>query len=387
VLIEHRLELVLPLVDRVVALNRQGRLLGEGAPQSFFHMHAAQLVAEGIWLPATVRLQLALGQAGVALPPLPLTPDAAAAVLRAHIQQAPPLRHAPSGVDEMTPASQPPAIQAEDLAFHYATGPAVLRGITLQAAQGDFLALVGSNGAGKSTLARLLIGLLTLQAGRLHILGRRVTARNARRLPQQVGYVFQNPEHQFVSETVADEIAFSLRGHLPNERIQRCLDRLLTQFQLVEHAQANPFTLSWGQKRRLSVATMLAVEPPILILDEPTLGQDQQNVAMLASLLREINAQGTTVVLITHDMELVADVARSVTVLHEGNLLYHGSVRRLFAHPDLLEKAQLDLPPPARLGHALDRPDLLTLADWVAAIGQADGISGLVRPKGWCISH
>ena len=362
VIIEHRLDLVLPLVDRVVALNRQGRLLGEGAPHSFFHTHATQLSAEGIWLPAMVRLRLALGEQGHVLPPLPLDVDEAAEVLQTVALK--PAQPTPV----VQTLAQPSSIHLEQLRFRYGNGPEVLHGIDLQMSPGDFLALVGSNGSGKSTLARHLVGLLTPQSGKYHILGQHITLRNAPSLPQQVGYVFQNPEHQFVAEQVADEIAFSMRGRWHNNEVQRRVDQLLAQFKLTAHAEVNPFTLSWGQKRRLSVATMVALDQPILLLDEPTLGQDQQNVETLMALLQQLNQQGVTIVLITHDMELVAEVARTVAVLHQGELLYHGTVRDLFTQPTLLATSQLELPPLARLGHHLHRHDLLTVADWVAAM-------------------
>lgn len=316
VIIEHRLDLVLPLVDRVVALNQQGAILSEGDAQSFFTRHAHALIAEGIALPTRVRAQLGL---------LPA--------------------RTPSPIDEqMGDDSRPWAFEMAQLRFRYGNGPEVLHGITLQVQQGDFLALVGSNGSGKSTLARHLVGLHAPQAGELHILGQRITQRNARHLPQRVGYVFQNPEHQFVAESVVDEVAYSMRGRWPDTEIARRVDALLKHFKLDAHAQSNPFMLSWGQKRRLSVAGMVALEQQILVLDEPTLGQDAQNITALIAMLRQLNAQGTTIVLITHDMQLVAEVANHAAVLHQGHLLYHGPTDALFDQRALLTTAQLDAP-------------------------------------------
>lgn len=308
VIIEHRLDLVMPLVDRVVALNGAGKILAQGTPDTFFQSNAVRLVEEGIVMPASVRRHL---------PTTAAIPDAIAT------------------------AGTPLAIHLEQLRFHYPRGPEVLRGINLQVKQGDFLALIGSNGSGKSTLARHLVGLLTPQGGSLHILGQRIHRRNTRHLAQQVGYVFQNPEHQFVTERVADEIAFSMRGRWDEQEITARVDHLLAQFNLAAHADANPFRLSWGQKRRLSVATMVALDQRILILDEPTLGQDARNMAILLALLQQLNAQGTTIVVITHDMEFVAAAARTVAVLHQGELLFSGAVDELFARPELLVAAQL----------------------------------------------
>jgi energy-coupling factor transporter ATP-binding protein EcfA2 len=158
-----------------------------------------------------------------------------------------------------------------------------------------------------------------------------------------------------------------MRGRWTDHEVQHRVAQLLARFNLGTCAEANPFTLSWGQKRRLSVATMIALDQPILVLDEPTLGQDRQNVDALILLLQQLHQQGTTIILITHDMELVADVAHTVAVLHQGQLLYHGTTRHLFTQPNLLAEAQLDLPALAHLSHQLHRPDLLTVADWVAA--------------------
>lgn len=130
-----------------------------------------------------------------------------------------------------------------------------------------------------------------------------------------------------------------------DNEVQQRVDQLLARFNLSAYAEANPFTLSWGQKRRLSVATMIALDQPILVLDEPTLGQDRQNVDALIALIQQLHQQGTTIVLITHELELVAEVANTVTVLHQGQLRYHGTTRHLFAQPNLLAEAQLELPP------------------------------------------
>jgi energy-coupling factor transport system ATP-binding protein len=360
VVIEHRLELVLPLIDRVVALDHRGQVLGDGPPRRFFREHAPRLEEEGIRLPATQRLWLELRRRGHSLPSLPLDIDEAAQELRG-------LTPCPAQPSMRPPApaprpASPPAIRMERLRFRYAKGPEVLHGVDLTVQRGESLALVGSNGSGKSTLARHIAGLVKPQNGALHVLGERVTRRHTKRLARQVGYVLQNPEHQLVADSVVEEIGYSMHGLFAEDEIARRADLLMTRFGLSAHAEADPFRLSWGQKRRLSVATMVALDQPILILDEPTLGQDQRNAAALATLLQDLNRTGTTVVLITHDMELVAEVARTVAVLHQGRLLFTGRVDGLFALPDVMEAARLELPPLARLGRLLGRADNFTAA-------------------------
>jgi energy-coupling factor transport system ATP-binding protein len=173
-------------------------------------------------------------------------------------------------------------------------------------------------------------------------------------LSRSVGYVFQNPEHQFVSLTVRDELAFSLHAYrVPEAEIEPRVQALLREFGLEEHADSNPYQLSQGQKRRLSVATMLAVEPGVLILDEPTFGQDMENAERIAQQLARLNKAGTTIVVITHDMKLVGECAHRAGVLVAGETLFEGSPRELFSRPDLLERACLAPPPLYELSRRL----------------------------------
>jgi len=188
-----------------------------------------------------------------------------------------------------------------------------------------------------------------------------------------VGYVFQNPEHQFVTSSVQEELRFGLRRlPLSEAEVTQRVARVLEQFDLSRYARAHPFTLSHGEKRRLSVATMVLNDQRILILDEPTFGQDQRNATALLHLLRTLNQAGQTILFITHDMTLVAEYARHVAVLVQGRLRYHGPTAHLFAQADLLQEAHLRLPPVAQLTQHLAMTDdlrwkeILTLDQLIA---------------------
>jgi len=201
--------------------------------------------------------------------------------------------------------------------------------------QGDFVALVGPNGAGKSTLAHLLLGLKEPQQGTIALFGRDVRVLAPEERIRYAGLVFQNPEHQFVTERVWDELAYTLRVHGWDEtRIRARVQALLARFRLQDYAQYNPFRLSQGQKRRLSVGTMLAGGPRLLIFDEPTFGQDRNTAYALMDLMLDLNREGVTIVVITHDMRLVRQYARHVLLLQEGRLAFHGPTEVFFQSHD-----------------------------------------------------
>ena len=382
VLIEHRLDAALPLVDRVIAIDRQGQMLADGAPHDVFKREGDALQREGIWLPQTCRLAQALAQQGYDFPRCPLSLDEAEALLRllfaeqtsgiSHISLSPGGR----GQGEHEFANTQPAVAISHLTFHYANGAPVLNDISLQIQRGRFFALVGANGSGKTTLARHLVGLLRPSSGTVEVLGRDVRGQSPLTLARQAGYVFQNPEHQFVTERVADELAYSLRGRFEQMEIDRRVSKLLHTFGLEGYEDANPFSISQGQKRRLSVATMVALEQPILILDEPSFGQDQQSTAALMSTLQSLHQQGVTIIFITHDMQLVCEYADEVAVLNAGRLLFQGSPYELFRRPQIVEQASLALPPLAELGRRMGEPGLLTIDDWLNYAERRSRIEG-----------
>jgi energy-coupling factor transport system ATP-binding protein len=180
-----------------------------------------------------------------------------------------------------------------------------------------------------------------------------------------VGYVFQNPEHQFVTEKVADELSFSLRRYCSRQETTRRVEELLATFGLDGLAGQNPFSLSQGQKRRLSVATMIALGQQILILDEPTFGLDQAGSHKVMEMLRTLHNSGKTIILITHDMQLVLEYAESVSVLGGKRILFRGHPHDLFLRPELLASTGLNPPLEIMLGQRLGDPLLFARSGWV----------------------
>jgi energy-coupling factor transport system ATP-binding protein len=280
-LVEHRVAAALPLVDRVVVLSPGGGVLADGDPGRVFAGHGAALAEAGVWVPGEP-------------PRPPLTVPAAAG---------------------------PTLLTSRDLRFGWPGGPGpAVDGADVDLAAGQLVGLLGPNGSGKSTLALLLAGLLRPDAGSVHatpalagdprLAGRPVWRWRARDLVDRVGTVFQDPEHQFLTGRLTDELAVGpRRSGMPPARIAATVADLLERLRLSHLAEANPFTLSGGEKRRLSVATALAAAPRLLVLDEPTFGQDRRTWSELVDLLGALRADGTAVLAATHDAEFVAALA------------------------------------------------------------------------------
>jgi energy-coupling factor transport system ATP-binding protein len=343
VVVEHRLDQLMHLIDRVVVLGPDGALLDDGEPHQVLERQSRALDAFGIWKPQVSELADALG-----LRPYPITLNEAQTALSGLAPSAPEVM--PRGAD----SSGQSAVSIRGLSAAYGRGPTVLRDVHFEVPRGDIVALVGANGSGKSTLAHHLIATLRAPRGTVFLEERDIRDVPQRELAESVGYVFQNPEHQFVERTVFDELAFGprLRGQ-PEAQVRAKVEAMLDDFGLLGLAAANPFKLSHGEKRRLSVATMLILNQRILVLDEPTFGQDRRHAAGLLDKFRVLNANGTTLVVITHDMRLVAEHAHRVVVLKEGRLLARTSVDDLFDDPALLEEAHLEVPPIRALAQRL----------------------------------
>ncbi|MDL9978173.1 ABC transporter ATP-binding protein [Microbacterium sp. ASV49] len=228
----------------------------------------------------------------------------------------------------------------------------ILHGIDLDIRRGEFVAIAGANGAGKTTLLQALAGVLKPPRDAVRIDGRDVSHLSSRELTRTIGFVFQNPEHQFVAHTVAGELAY---GGASAEAV----DEMLSRFGLADKADVHPFLLSGGQKRRLSVGTALIAGAPILALDEPTFGQDRGRAEEILAILRDLHAAGTTVIVVTHDMQLIADHADRVVVLAEGRVAADADPHALFADDAVLTRAGLK-PPPLRqaLGGLTQHPEL-----------------------------
>ncbi|KRB37117.1 ABC transporter ATP-binding protein [Microbacterium sp. Root180] len=384
-LVEHNLDAAVGFVDRVVVLDDAGRLAADGPVDDVLRGRADDLHAMGVWLPVSTIAALRLRRAGYVLDPLPLTPDELHAALEAQppppsvVERAafPPVVERAALPPVVERAALPPVVEraqrdetprAPLIAVRGLTvrrGRAeVLHGVDLDVAAGEFVAIVGANGAGKTTLIQALAGVIPPPRGTVRVGGLDIGRSDARTLSSRIGFVFQNPEHQFIAHTVFDEVAHGLRlQRLSDDEVRERTMALLRRFGLEGRAEAHPFLLSGGQKRRLSVGTALVAGAPVLVLDEPTFGQDRARADELLGLLGELNAEGTTVIVVTHDMQLVTEYAHRTVVLDDGRVVAAGPTAAVFGDADLIERSGLRLPPLRRALHGLaQHPELSAVA-------------------------
>jgi energy-coupling factor transport system ATP-binding protein len=237
------------------------------------------------------------------------------------------------------------------------------------------LALLGTNGSGKTTVAKILNGIYKPSSGTVLVLGQDVTKRAVRKmLPKHVGYVFQNPDHQIFTRRVSDEIAYGLKNlEVPEEEMEGRIAEALETVGLADLADEDPLFLGKGQRQRLAVASILAMQPEIIIVDEPTTGQDYRMVCGIMDLLTELHERGNTVLIITHDMTLVANYCQRIVVLLNGRDIFDGSPRELFSDPELIRATQLCAPQAISLSVAMrekneNYPLLLNTWEWVRAL-------------------
>jgi energy-coupling factor transport system ATP-binding protein len=352
VLIEHNLDAAMALVDRVVVLDRDGRLFADGPADVVLRTQAQALFEMGVWLPASTLAALRLRAAGYVLDPLPLTPaalaDALARTPAPLARERSPQRSADAATHRSALRGEEAAVSVRGLTLTRGKRT-VLHDVRVEIGRGEFVAVIGENGAGKSSLVQAIGGVMTVPRGTVFVDGRDVRRTPPPRLAERVGFVFQNPEHQFIAHTVFDEMAHGLRRRrLPDAEVTTRTWAMLERFGLAGAADAHPFLLSGGQKRRLSVGTALVGGARILVLDEPTFGQDRARADEVLRLLRELNDAGTTIIVVSHDMQLVSEHADRTLVLSRGELVAARPTAEVFADDDLLSRAGLRPPPLVR---------------------------------------
>lgn len=224
------------------------------------------------------------------------------------------------------------------------TGRQVLKNVSLTIDQGDFIGVLGANGAGKTSLFHTLIGIYKASQGELGLLGKPIHSYGKKKW-NHIGISFQNPEWQFTSYSVESEVAFGLKkAKISTQKKAAEVAAILKKFALENKKEQNPYTLSQGEKRRLSVASMMVCGQEILLLDEPTFGQDKKNKEELMKLLRQMNREGTTILVISHDVDLVVKYCNKAVLMNKGECLYYGDTYDLFADVLLCQTCSLEIP-------------------------------------------
>ncbi len=241
-------------------------------------------------------------------------------------------------------------IEVKDVYFTYPNGVEALKGINLTIHNGEFVAIMGQNGAGKTTLVKHFNGLLKPTKGNTLVDGVDTKKVSVATLARNVGFVFQNPDHQLFSETVEEEIAFALRNFGFKENIiKRRVTWALNLLGLTQYRKTSPFMLSGGERKRVALASVLAWNPKILILDEPTIGQDYQQKEKLRQFILQMRAQRKTIIIVTHDVEFVAECNPRVLLMREGKILADGEAKKILTDTEILTQASVVSPQIAQI--------------------------------------
>lgn len=241
-------------------------------------------------------------------------------------------------------------IEAEDVHFTYPNGVEALMGVSLTIHDGEFIAIMGQNGAGKTTLVKHFNGLLKPTMGKVLVDEVETTKVSIATLARNVGFVFQNPDHQLFSETVEEEIAFGLKNFgFKEEVIEQRVTWALNLLALTQYKETSPFMLSGGERKRVALASVLAWDPKILILDEPTIGQDYQQKEKLRQLILQMTTQRRTIIIVTHDVEFVAECNPRVLLMQGGKIVADGEAKKILTNPEALNQASIVAPQIAQI--------------------------------------
>ena len=252
-----------------------------------------------------------------------------------------------------------PVIEVEGLTYRYPNGVLALEGVDLTVRRGEFLAVLGQNGSGKTTLVKHFNGLLKPTEGSVRVDGEETVKQGIRRLGQRVGYVFQNPDHQIFSDTVADEVAFGPKiREMEEDEIEERVREALAAVGMEGRGDEDPFGLTKGERQRVAVASVLAVRPEVLILDEPTTGLDYAEQRSMMDLVKRLNEGGSTIIAVTHTMWVVAEYAHRALVIRDGKMVLSGTVREVFAEEETLRDASLRPPHVVSFSNSMEFPVL-----------------------------
>ena len=347
VIVEHSLEDVLPLVDRIILMNN-GEILRDGPTN--------EVLAQGDIPRIFKRPDIMRLSEEFQLPQLAYTPKSFVDQLKGKYTLN---KYSNGHYSHSEQTKSDVVIEVNDLSFGYSDEQQALYNVSFKVHSGEIVAILGRNGSGKTTLVRHLIGLNQPDSGSISVMGRDVAQTPTHVLARDVGFCFQNPNHQIVSFTVRDEMQFGLKAHnidpdLFDERIQKSLEVV----GMSDYIDSEVFNLGKGLVQRLALASVLTLNPKILVFDEPTCGQDPVMIDGIFNILRRLNEEGTTILLITHRIDYAANFAQRALVLQRGHLSYDGQISKLLLDQELMSRNALELPDLTKLAIELKDNDI-----------------------------
>lgn len=336
VIIEHRLEDVLHRhVNRVVLMG-EGHILADMSPEEL--LCSDLLEVNGIREPLYIT---ALKYAGVKLSP-EMKPASIDTISLSEEDREKVAHWFAISSEKKEEKSGEPLLLAKDVTFAYENGPEILKGVSLQVDKGEMLAIVGTNGAGKTTFSKVICGFEEHQRGSLIFDGEDLAALSIKERADRIGYVLQNPNQMISKVMIMDEVSLGLRTrNVSQEEIDKACERALKTCGLWQFRNWPISALSFGQKKRVTIASILTMNPKMLILDEPTAGQDYRHYTEIMEFLKSLKEQGITVVMITHDMHLMLEYSDRAVVFSDGQIIADDKGSKILASPEIIQRANL----------------------------------------------
>ncbi|MER2236982.1 MAG: ABC transporter ATP-binding protein [Psychrobacillus sp.] len=336
IIVEHRLADVLSEpIDRIILMNH-GQIVADGSPNALL---AGSLLTDN-WIREPLYIK-ALKYAGCELNDHPNLTKVDSIVNDSFRQKLKTFSDARCSPIQLGYKNEP-VLTLDDISFHYGNHLDIIKNVSFQLHKGEMISLIGANGAGKSTLSSLICGFERPTEGTIYFEGFNAINDSIKERAHRVGFVLQNPNHMFSKQTVFDEVAFGLiQFGLSDREVNRRGEETLKTCGLYPFRNWPIAALSYGQKKRLSIASILIMEPPIILLDEPTAGQDYKHTTELMTFLEDLTKKGTSIILITHDMHLMTEYTDRAIVLTEGKILVDDSPAHILSNPSLILEANL----------------------------------------------
>ncbi len=348
ILIEHRMDLAVKYCNRIVVFNK-GQVVNDGSPRKIFTSDETRLI--GVGIPRMVELGRKLRQNGVEID-IPLDSDEAFKSLAPQLAEGKAqAKLIPMDLSDVVGEySHSSIITLRGITYTYYTGVEALRGVNLDINSGEYVAIMGENGAGKTTMVKHFNGLLRPKMGQVIVDGEDIAKKSVAAMARKVGLVFQNPDDQLFAEDVEEEISFALRNFGYAEKIiEERVNWALNLLDIERYKKSSPFILSGGERKRVALASVLAWDPDVLILDEPTVGQDYGQKERLKHFLLQLRTQGKTVVIVTHDVEFVAESQPRIVLMAQGKIVADGSAKKIMTDAKKLKACSVAPPEVTKL--------------------------------------
>ncbi len=360
IIIEHRIDIAAKYVDRIIVFE-DGRIRSDGKPEDILANEDTRLL--GVGIPRILELAKRFNDSNLKFPQLPLSANQfydqvsnrlSIKELKSKAEKIPDDLLALAGEHHHSPL-----IEVQGIDFEYPGSVKALRGVDLTINQSDYVAIMGENGAGKTTLVKHFNGLLRPNTGSVKFSGEDISKKSVAQLARRIGLVFQNPDDQLFEETVEKEISFALNNFgFKKEIVDKRVEWALNLLDISQYKDKSPFTLSGGERKRVALASVLAWDPDILVLDEPTIGQDYGQKERLRHFLNHLRTQGKTVIIVTHDVEFVAESQPHIVLMAQGQVVAEGSTKSIMNRKDLLTRCSVAQPEITRLCALLEKHGL-----------------------------